>query len=250
MTDTLLNGQIALVTGASRGIGRAIALALGRQGAHVFGTATSPESANAISSLLKEQGIEGQGIALDVNNVDSITATLSEVEKAKGAPTILVNNAGITRDNLLLRMSETEWDELLNTNLKSVYRMSKACLRAMTKARSGRIISISSVVGSTGNPGQANYAAAKAGLIGFTKALAREVGSRHITVNAVAPGFIDTDMPRALPEASKDALLKQIPLGRLGLPEEVAAAVAFLASPQAGYITGTTIHVNGGMYMN
>jgi 3-oxoacyl-[acyl-carrier protein] reductase len=175
---------------------------------------------------------------------------LSEIEKSSGAPTILVNNAGITRDNLLLRMSEEEWDVILDTNLKSVYRMSKACLRAMTKARGGRIISISSVVGAIGNAGQVNYAAAKAGLMGFTKALAREVGSRNITVNAVAPGFIDTDMTRALPEAQKEALLKQIPLGRLGLAEEVAAAVAFLASPQAGYITGTTLHVNGGMYMS
>ena len=246
----LLKGQIALVTGASRGIGQAIALELGRQGAQVFGTATSSEGAEKISAALKAKGVAGKGMMLDVNSAESIAAVLSEIEKSGGAPTILVNNAGITRDNLLLRMSEEEWDVILNTNLKSVYRMSKACLRAMTKARSGRIISISSVVGAIGNAGQVNYAAAKAGLIGFTKALAREVGSRHITVNAVAPGFIDTDMTRALPEAQKEALLKQIPLGRLGLAEEVAAAVAFLASPQAGYITGTTLHVNGGMYMN
>ena len=246
----LLKGQIALVTGASRGIGQAIALELGRQGAQVFGTATSSEGAEKISAALKAKGVAGKGMMLDVNSAESIAAVLSEIEKSGGAPTILVNNAGITRDNLLLLMSEEEWDVILNTNLKSVYRMSKACLRAMTKARSGRIISISSVVGAIGNAGQVNYAAAKAGLIGFTKALAREVGSRHITVNAVAPGFIDTDMTRALPEAQKEALLKQIPLGRLGLAEEVAAAVAFLASPPAGYITGTTLHVNGGMYMN
>jgi 3-oxoacyl-[acyl-carrier protein] reductase len=245
----LLKGQIALVTGASRGIGQAIALELGRQGAQVFGTATSSEGAEKISAVLKEKGVAGRGLALDVNSADSIAAVLAEIEKSGGAPTILVNNAGITRDNLLLRMSEEEWDAILDTNLKSVYRMSKACLRAMTKARGGRIISISSVVGAMGNAGQANYAAAKAGLVGFTKALAREVGSRNITVNAVAPGFIDTDMTRALPEAQREVLLKQIPLGRLGQAEEVAAAVAFLASPQAGYITGTTLHVNGGMYM-
>jgi 3-oxoacyl-[acyl-carrier protein] reductase len=245
-----LKGQIALVTGASRGIGQAIALDLGRQGAQVFGTATSNDGAEKISVALKENGVTGRGLALDVNSAESISAVLSEIEKSSGAPTILVNNAGITRDNLLLRMSEEEWDVILDTNLKSVYRMSKACLRAMTKARGGRIISISSVVGAIGNAGQVNYAAAKAGLVGFTKALAREVGSRNITVNAVAPGFIDTDMTRALPEAQREALLKQIPLGRLGLAEEVAAAVAFLASPQAGYITGTTLHVNGGMYMN
>jgi 3-oxoacyl-[acyl-carrier protein] reductase len=248
--NMILKGQIALVTGASRGIGQAIALELGRQGAQVIGTATSNDGAEKISAALKEKGVAGKGMTLDVNSAESIAAALSEIEKSSGAPTILVNNAGITRDNLLLRMSEEEWDAILDTNLKSVYRMSKACLRAMTKARGGRIISISSVVGAIGNAGQVNYAAAKAGLIGFTKALAREVGSRNITVNAVAPGFIDTDMTRALPEAQKEALLKQIPLGRLGLAEEVAAAVAFLASPQAGYITGTTLHVNGGMYMN
>jgi 3-oxoacyl-[acyl-carrier protein] reductase len=246
----VLKGQIALVTGASRGIGQAIALELGRQGAQVFGTATSGDGAEKISAVLKDKGVTGKGMALDVNSAESIAAVLSEIEKSSGAPTILVNNAGITRDNLLLRMSEEEWDAIMNTNLKSVYRMSKACLRAMTKARGGRIISISSVVGAIGNAGQVNYAAAKAGLVGFTKALAREVGSRNITVNAVAPGFIDTDMTRALPEAQREALLKQIPLGRLGQAEEVAAAVAFLASPQAGYITGTTLHVNGGMYMN
>lgn len=245
-----LKAQIALVTGASRGIGQAIALELGRQGAQVFGSATSKDGAEKISGVLKEKGVAGKGVVLEVNSTDSITAALTEIEKSAGAPTVLVNNAGITRDNLLLRMSEEEWDAILDTNLKSVYRLSKACLRAMTKARNGRIISISSVVGAIGNAGQVNYAAAKAGLVGFTKALAREVGSRNITVNAVAPGFIDTDMTRALPEAQKEALLKQIPLGRLGLAEEVAVAVAFLASPQAGYITGSTLHVNGGMYMN
>jgi 3-oxoacyl-[acyl-carrier protein] reductase len=246
----LLKGQIALVTGASRGIGQAIALELGRQGAQVIGTATSSDGAEKISHVLKEENVAGKGVVLDVNNTDSIAAALSELEKSGATPTILVNNAGITRDNLLLRMTEEEWDAILNTNLKSVYRMSKACLRAMTKARWGRIISISSVVGAMGNAGQANYAAAKAGLIGFTKALAREVGSRNITVNAVAPGFIDTDMTRKLPDAQKEALLRQIPLGRLGRAEEIAQAVAFLASSQAGYITGTTLHVNGGMYMN
>ncbi len=246
----LLQGQIALVTGASRGIGQAIALELGRQGAQVIGTATSSDGAEKIGQVLKENNFAGRGIVLDVNSTESIAAALSELEKSGATPTILVNNAGITRDNLLLRMTEEEWDAILDTNLKSVYRMTKACLRAMTKARWGRIISISSVVGAMGNAGQVNYAAAKAGLIGFTKALAREVGSRNITVNAVAPGFIDTDMTRALPDAQKEALLKQIPLGRLGKAEEIAQAVAFLASPQAGYITGTTLHVNGGMYMN
>ncbi|MCR4332274.1 MAG: 3-oxoacyl-ACP reductase FabG [Sulfuricaulis sp.] len=246
----ILQGQIALVTGASRGIGQAIALELGQQGAQVIGTATSSDGAEKISQALKQNNVAGRGIVLDVNSTDSIAAALSELEKSGATPTILVNNAGITRDNLLLRMTEEEWDAILDTNLKSAYRMTKACLRAMTKARWGRIISISSVVGAMGNAGQVNYAAAKAGLIGFTKALAREVGSRNITVNAVAPGFIDTDMTRALPDAQKEALLKQIPLGRLGRAEEIAQAVAFLASPQAGYITGTTLHVNGGMYMN
>jgi 3-oxoacyl-[acyl-carrier protein] reductase len=246
----LLQGQIALVTGASRGIGQSIALELGRRGARVIGTATSNDGAEKISGVLKEQKLEGRGLVLDVNSAESIAAVLAEIEKSGGAPTILVNNAGITRDNLLLRMSEEEWDAILDTDLKSVFRMTKACLRAMTKARWGRIISISSVVGVTGNAGQANYAAAKAGLIGFTKSMAREVGSRNITVNAVAPGFIDTDMTRQLSDAQREALLKQIPLGRLGQAEEIAQAVAFLASPQAGYITGTTLHVNGGMYMN
>ncbi|OGI58433.1 MAG: 3-oxoacyl-ACP reductase [Candidatus Muproteobacteria bacterium RBG_19FT_COMBO_61_10] len=245
-----LENEIALVTGASRGIGLAIALELGRQGATVVGTATSSDGAEKISKALKENGIKGEGMALDVTDPASIEALLTAMQKSPGAPTILVNNAGITRDNLLMRMKDEDWDAIMETNLKSVYRMSKACIRAMTKARKGRIISIASVVGSIGNAGQANYAAAKAGVMGFTRALAREIGGRHVTVNAVAPGFIDTDMTRALPDEQKALLLQQIPLGRLGLPEEIAAAVGFLASPQAAYITGTTIHVNGGMFMN
>jgi len=245
-----LKGEIALVTGASRGIGLAIALELGRRGATVVGTATSPAGAEAIGKALVEHQVQGRGAVLNVTDAASIEALLKDMESHGGMPSILVNNAGITRDNLLLRMSEEEWDAILDTNLKSVFRMTKACLRAMTKARKGRIISISSVVGATGNPGQVNYAAAKAGIVGFTKALAREVGSRNITVNAVAPGFIDTDMTRALPDAARAGLLKQIPLGRLGSPEDIAAAVAFLTSPAAGYITGVTLHVNGGMFMN
>jgi 3-oxoacyl-[acyl-carrier protein] reductase len=245
-----LKGQIALVTGASRGIGQAIALELGRQGARVIGSATSSGGADKISDALKENNLAGKGVVLDVNDANSIAAALTELEKTASVPTILVNNAGITRDNLLLRMSEEEWDAVLNTNLKSVFRMTKACLRAMVKARWGRIIGISSVVGATGNAGQANYAAAKAGLIGFTKSLAREVGSRNITVNAVAPGFIETDMTRGLSESQRETLLTQIPLGRLGQAQEIAHAVAFLASPQAAYITGTTLHINGGMYMS
>jgi len=245
-----LANEIALVTGASRGIGRAIALELGRLGARVIGTATSSEGAESIANALKEKGINGEGRVLDVTVAESVEALLADLEKSVGSPTILVNNAGITRDGLLARMSEADWDAIIETNLKSVYRLSKACLRAMMKARKGRIINITSVVAATGNPGQTNYAAAKAGIIGFTRALAREVGSRGITVNAVAPGFIDTDMTRALPQSAREALLGQIPLGRLGTADEVAYAVAFLASPQAAYITGTTLHVNGGMYMN
>jgi 3-oxoacyl-[acyl-carrier protein] reductase len=244
-----LEGEVALVTGASRGIGQAIALALGNMGATVVGTATSDKGADAISAYFAEQGIKGQGMSLNVTDADSVSAVLSAVTEAFGAPSILVNNAGITRDNLLMRMKEDEWQDIIDTNLTSVYRLSKACLRAMTKARKGRIISISSVVGASGNAGQTNYAAAKAGLIGFTKSLAREVGARGITVNAVAPGFIDTDMTRALPDAQREALLSGIPLNRLGQPEEIAAAVAFLASPGAAYISGETLHVNGGMYM-
>lgn len=248
MSDAL-NDEIALVTGASRGIGKCIALALGKQGATVVGTATSEKGAEAISAYLAENGIKGQGMMLNVTDADSVAQLITGMTEAFGAPSILVNNAGITRDNLLMRMKDEEWDDIINTNLTSVYRLSKACLRAMTKARKGRIISISSVVGASGNAGQTNYAAAKAGLIGFTKSLAREVGTRGITINAVAPGFIDTDMTRALPDAQREALLSSIPLRRLGQPEEIAAAVAFLASPAAGYITGETLHVNGGMYM-
>jgi len=250
MTTKELENEIALVTGASRGIGLAIAHALGRQGATVVGSATSNDGAAKISEQLKAAGIRGQGVILNVTDQGSIDSTLTEIQNAWGAPSILVNNAGITRDNLLMRMKEDEWDAIMDTNLKSVFRMSKAVLRGMTKARKGRIISISSIVGTTGNPGQCNYAAAKAAVAGFTKSLAREIGSRNITVNAVAPGFIDTDMTRALPEDVRNALLTQIPLGRLGQAEEIAQAVAFLASPRASYITGTTLHVNGGMYMN
>ena len=246
----LLANEIALVTGASRGIGLAIAVALGKQGAMVVGTATSSDGAEKITNSLKEKGIKSQGMVLNVTEPASIEQLLEAMQKNWGAPTILVNNAGITRDNLLLRMKDDDWDAIMDTNLKSVYRLSKACMRAMTKARKGRIISIASVVGVTGNAGQTNYAAAKAGVMGFTRALAREIGGRNVTVNAVAPGFIDTDMTRALGDEQKTQLLQQIPLGRLGQPEEVAAAVAFLASPQAAYITGTTIHVNGGMFMN
>jgi len=246
---TMLEGKIALVTGASRGIGQAIALELARQGAMVVGTATSDRGAEAITAALAEQGVEGRGMTLDVSDAGSVSALLEAMGKESGTPDILVNNAGITRDNLLMRMKDEEWEAILNTNLTSVYRMSKACLRGMMKARWGRIISIASVVGAMGNAGQTNYAAAKAGVMGFTRALAREVGSRNVTVNTVAPGFIDTDMTRALPDEQRTALLGQIPLARLGQPAEIAAAVAFLASPGAGYITGETLHVNGGMYM-
>ncbi|MCB1758346.1 MAG: 3-oxoacyl-ACP reductase FabG [Gammaproteobacteria bacterium] len=245
----MLEGQIALVTGASRGIGSAIALKLGNLGATVIGTATSTAGADAISERLAQAGVGGCGLVLEVNDQQSVDSALNEIGEKFGAPTILVNNAGITRDNLLMRMKEDEWDSIIGTNLTSLYRLCKGCLRAMMKARSGRIINIASVVGSTGNPGQSNYSAAKAGMLGFTKSLAREVGSRGITVNAVAPGFIDTDMTRALPEGQRDALLAGIPLGRLGTAEEIAEAVAFLASPGAAYISGETLHVNGGMYM-
>jgi 3-oxoacyl-[acyl-carrier protein] reductase len=244
-----LNGEIALITGASRGIGMAVALELGRAGAYVVGTATSAGGADAIAKAFTSAGIQGRGAVLNVTDAASVTALFKEMEGAGGLPTILVNNAGITRDNLLMRMSEEEWDAIMDTNLKSVYRLSKACLRSMMKARKGRIISISSVVGAVGNAGQANYAAAKAGIMGFTKALAREVGSRNVTINAVAPGFVDTDMTRALTDEQRSALTQQIPLGRLGSPEDIAHAVAFLASPGAAYITGLTLHVNGGMYM-
>jgi len=250
MSDNeILQGEIALVTGASRGIGQAIALELGAQGATVIGTATSAAGAAAIGDTLKENGVSGAGMVLNVTEQASVDALMAAIGEQFGAPTVLVNNAGITRDNLLMRMKGEEWNDIIDTNLTSVFRLSKAVLRGMMKARKGRIISISSVVGAAGNAGQTNYAAAKAGLIGFTKSLAREVGARGITVNAVAPGFIDTDMTRALAEAQKEALIKDIPLGRLGQPEEIAAAVAFLASPKAGYITGDTLHVNGGLYM-
>lgn len=245
-----LNNEIALVTGASRGIGAAIALELGRQGAKLIGTATSSEGVEKINKLLKTNSIEGRGSVLDVTDQSAIDQLLGELQKAEGAPTILVNNAGITRDNLLLRMKDEEWDAIMDTNLKSLYRMSKACIRPMIKARRGRIINVSSVVGATGNAGQTNYAAAKAGVMGFTRALAREIAGRNITVNAVAPGFIDTDMTRDFTEAQRSEMMQQIPLGRLGQAEEVAHAVAFLASPRAAYITGITLHVNGGMYMN
>ena len=244
-----LTGEIALITGATRGIGQAIALELGARGATVVGTATSAEGALKITAALADKGIKGAGLAMNVAERLSVEAALAQMEKDFGAPTILVNNAGITRDNLLMRMKDDEWDEIINTNLSSVFRLSKACIRGMTKARKGRIISIASVVGAMGNAGQTNYAAAKAGIMGFSKALAREVASRGITVNVVAPGFIETDMTRALPEAQKEILLKGIPLTRLGQPQDIAAAVAFLAGPGAGYITGHTLHVNGGMYV-
>lgn len=244
-----LENEIALVTGASRGIGKAIALELGRRGALVVGTATTAKGADAIGAYLEENEIRGGGKVLDVTQPDSVTQVVKATVEEFGDPTVLVNNAGITRDNLLLRMKEEEWDAILDTNLSSVYRLTKACLRAMMKARRGRIITIGSVVGATGNAGQANYAAAKAGLVGFTKSVAREVGSRGITVNVVAPGFVETDMTRELPEETRNSLKAQIPLDRLGQPEEVACAVAFLASPEAAYITGETLHVNGGMHM-
>ncbi|MWV12404.1 3-oxoacyl-ACP reductase FabG [Pseudomonas sp. R-28-1W-6] len=245
-----LQGKVALVTGASRGIGQAIAFELGRQGAVVIGTATSPAGAERIGEALKANGIQGAGLVLDVGNDESVSAVLEQIQKEFGAVAILVNNAGITRDNLMLRMKDEEWFDVINTNLNSLFRLSKAVLRGMTKARWGRIISIGSVVGAMGNAGQVNYAAAKAGLEGFGRALAREVGSRAITVNSVAPGFIDTDMTRELPEAQREALLTQIPLGRLGQAEEIAKVVGFLASDGAAYVTGATVPVNGGMYMS
>jgi 3-oxoacyl-[acyl-carrier protein] reductase len=241
--------RVALVTGASRGIGKAIAVELGKQGHTVVGTATSEAGAAAISGYLAEQDIAGTGMVLDVASDGAVTACLAAIEETFGAPLVIVNNAGITRDNLLMRMKSEEWDAVINTNLNAMYRVCKGCLKGMTKARWGRIVNISSVVGSSGNPGQTNYAASKAGIEGFSRALAKEVGSRGITVNALAPGFIATDMTSALPEKQTEALLAQIPLGRLGEAEEIAAAVAFLVSDRAGYITGETLHVNGGMYM-
>ena len=247
--SNILNGQVALVTGASRGIGAAIAQELGKQGATVIGTATSAGGAENINASLKAAGIKGLGMALDVNDAVQITAVLKQIATDFGDVSILVNNAGITKDTLLMRMGEEDWDAVLSTNLKSVFRMSQAVLRPMMKARVGRIISISSVVGHMGNAGQTNYAAAKAGMTGFTKSLAAEVGSRNITVNCVAPGFIETDMTAEVPDAIKTKMLERVPLGRLGNVNEIAATVAFLAGPSAAYITGETIHVNGGMYM-
>jgi len=244
MTDK----KIALVTGASRGIGKAIALALGKAGFVVLGTATSEAGADAIGACLREENIEGRGFVMNVSEMASVEAALAAMLEQFGVPQVLVNNAGITRDNIMLRMKEEEWDDVINTNLNSMYRLTKAVLKGMTKARWGRIINISSVVGLMGNAGQANYAAAKGGVEGFTRALAREVGSRNITVNSVAPGFIQTDMTDQLPENQRESLLSQIPLGRLGQPEEVASAVVWLASETAGYVTGTTINVNGGMF--
>lgn len=246
-----LSSQVALVTGASRGIGRAIAQELARQGAKVIGTATSAAGAAAISEYLGSISPDcGKGLVLNVNDADHCTAVVADIQKEFGSLSILVNNAGITQDQLAMRMRDEEWDAVIATNLTAVARLSRAVLRGMMKARHGRIINITSVVGSTGNAGQMNYAAAKAGVAGMSKALAREVGSRNITVNCIAPGFIDTDMTKALNEQQTAALLQQIPAGRFGLPEDIATAVAFLASPQAAYITGTTLHVNGGMYMN
>jgi len=245
----MLENEIALVTGASRGIGRAIAIELGRRGARVIGTATSESGARAIDEYLGAEQIGGRGVVLDVANAASVEACFKDIDGREGTPTILVNNAGVTRDGLLMRMSADDWQTVIETDLSAVYRTCKAVMRGMMKARRGRIINIASVVGVMGNAGQANYAAAKAGMIGFTKSLAREVGPRAITVNVVAPGFIVTDMTDALGDAARAALLGQVPLGRLGAPEDIAHAVAFLASPQAGYITGETLHVNGGMYM-
>ncbi len=245
-----VDGQVALVTGATRGIGRANLLALARHGATVVGTATSAAGAAEIGSALAAQGLAGRGLVLNVADASSVEAAIADVEGREGTVGILVNNAGITRDGLLMRMKAEDWDAIVNTNLTSVYRLSKAVLRGMMKARTGRIISIASVVGLSGNPGQSNYAAAKAGIIGFTKSLAREIGSRHITCNVVAPGFIDTDMTRALSEEQRAQLAAQIPLGRLGSPDDIAAAVLYLASPAAAYVTGETLSVNGGMYMS
>lgn len=245
-----IDGKVALVTGATRGIGKAIALQLASQGAIVVGTATSESGALSIAAALKDAGNGGTGMILNVSDADSVTATLKAIVETYGAPAILVNNAGITRDNLLMRMKNDEWDDVVNTNLSSIFRMAKGCLRGMTKGRWGRVINISSVVGSMGNMGQANYAAAKAGVEGFSRAMAREVASRNVTVNSIAPGFIATDMTDALGEDQKDTLRTQIPLQRLGTPEDIAQLVGFLASDAGAYITGETIHVNGGMYMS
>jgi len=245
----MLKGQIALVTGASRGIGRAIAMELGAQGATVIGTATSEGGAADIQQALEAAGITGMGAVLNVTDAAACEALLGDIEKKFGAVSVLVNNAGITKDNLSMRMKDEEWDAVIDTNLKSVFRLSRMVMRAMMKARFGRIINITSVVGSAGNPGQANYCAAKAGVAGMTRALAQELGSRNITVNCIAPGLIDTDMTKGLPEEQKAVMLKSIPVARLGQPADIAHAVGFLASPSAGFITGVTLHVNGGMYM-
>ena len=245
----MLDNEFALVTGASRGIGRAIALELGRRGARVVGTATSEAGAVAIGTAFTEAGLNGRGVVLDVSSAESVESCFKDLEAAEGTPSILVNNAGVTRDGLLMRMSAEDWQVVLDTDLTAVYRTCKAVMRGMMKARRGRIVNIASVIAVMGNAGQCNYAAAKAGMIGFSKSLAREVGSRGITVNVVAPGFIVTDMTEALDEKAKAALLAQVPLQRLGSPADIAEAVAFLASPAAGYITGETLHVNGGMYM-
>ncbi len=245
----MLDNDLALVTGASRGIGRAIALELGRRGANVIGTATSDAGAASIGDALAAAGLRGRGVVLDVSNAESVQRCFKELEATEGTPTILVNNAGVTRDGLLMRMGEEDWQSVIDTDLTAVYRTCKAVMRGMMKARRGRIVNIASVVAVMGNAGQCNYAAAKAGLIGFSKSLAREVGSRGITVNVVAPGFIVTDMTDALNEQARKSLQEQVPLGRLGSPEDIAHAVAFLCSPQAGYVTGETLHVNGGMYM-
>ncbi|MDR1350449.1 MAG: 3-oxoacyl-ACP reductase FabG [Zoogloeaceae bacterium] len=244
-----LQGQIALVTGASRGIGKAVALELGHQGATVIATATDEAALADTDAFLKAANVKGRGALMDVRDLLQVEAALAAIEKEFGAPTILVNNAGITRDNLAMRMKDEEWDDLMDINLKAVFRMCRAVMRGMMKARQGRIVNITSVVGHAGNAGQVNYCAAKAGVGGMSRALARELASRNITVNCVAPGMIDTIMTQSLPEAQKTALLAHIPLGRLGQPEDIAAAVAFLASPAAAYITGATLHVNGGMYM-
>lgn len=246
----MLNDKIALVTGATRGIGRAIALELGRQGATVIGTATSEAGAGQISTYLGEAGFAGRGVVLNVTDSAASDALLADLAKEFGAITVLVNNAGITRDNLAMRMGDDEWDAVIDTNLKAVFRLSRALMRGMMKARFGRIVNISSVVGHSGNPGQANYCAAKAGVAGLSRSLARELGSRNITVNCVAPGFIATDMTHALTEEQKAAMLAAIPLGRAGTPEDVAGAVGFLVSPAGAYVTGTTLHVNGGMFMD
>ena len=245
-----LQGQIALVTGASRGIGRSIALSMGQQGASIVGTSTSELGARGVTTSLSDAGIKGRGVVLDVTHGESVLNVVKQIEENFGPISILVNNAGITRDNLLLRMKDEEWDDILETNLSSVFRVTKACLRGMVRARRGRVITVTSIVGATGNPGQTNYAAAKAGLVGFTKSLASEVASRGITVNGIAPGFIETDMTSSLEQSRRDALVTAIPLGRLGIGDDVAAAAVFLASREASYITGQVIHVNGGLYMS